>query len=130
MSGRYETPLRQVVHSRTMQPVDHPSGRYPDGVEGAWQSRDFLAVLYSLDSGPRLTVNRVQIDKRTGMWRDGITWDELQRIKDQCGFADSWAVEVFPPADLVVNVASMRHLWLLPEPPQFGWHEPPAEGDE
>lgn len=31
------------------------------------------------------------------------------------------AGEVFPAESDVVNVANMRHLWLLREPPPFGW---------
>lgn len=43
-----------------------------------WQSRDYLAVLYQEPDGRlRLSVNSVRRNPQ-GMWRDGITWDELQ----------------------------------------------------
>jgi hypothetical protein len=45
-------------------------------------------------------------------WADRITWDELQAVKAQAGYADALAVEVYPPAADVVNVANMRHLWV------------------
>lgn len=45
---------------------------------------------------------------------DGITWDDLQWLKAAVGFGDREAVEVFPRDCDVVNVANMRHLWVLP----------------
>lgn len=52
---------------------------------------------------------------------DGITWDELQALKRQCGFGDRFAVEVYP-ADLdVVNVGNLRHLWVLQGALPFAW---------
>ncbi len=69
----------------------------------------------------RLTINRVKRDNAVGSWTDGITWDELQRLKAEAGFGDAWAVEVYPPDADLVDVASMRHLWLLADRPPFGW---------
>jgi hypothetical protein len=42
------------------------------------------------------------------------SWSELQRIKDELVGRDRTAVEVFPPADEVVDQANMFHLWVLP----------------
>lgn len=102
-----------------------PESEWPAGAEGGqlavWRSRKFLVQAYTGGAGTvRLSVNRTKrgID---GRWLDGITWDELQTIKSKVGYADCWAVEVFPPADRVVDVANMRHLWLLTEAPVFAW---------
>jgi hypothetical protein len=54
-------------------------------------------------------------------WADGITWDTLQLLKRECGHGERWAVEVYPPDTDIVNVANMRHLWLLRAPPPFGF---------
>ena len=51
------------------------------------------------------------------IWRDGITWDELQRIKNECLGEDVWCVEVYPAQSELLDVANMRHLWVLDEPP-------------
>ncbi len=59
-----------------------------------------------------------------GRWKDKITWDELQRIKSEIGRGEQWAVELFPADSQVVNVANMRHLWLLTKPPEFRWKTP------
>lgn len=89
-----------------------------------WQSRDYLAVLYEqmADGMRRLTVNSVRRTRSTRPnkqtdWRDGITWYELQRVKNETLGHDVWCVEVYPPESEVVNVSNMRHLWPLDEPP-------------
>jgi hypothetical protein len=94
------------------------------GVRGApievWRSRHFLLQIFRTPYGSlRLTINRVE---RSGYsWEEGISWDDLQRLKGECGRGDVWAVECYPPEDRVVCVANMRHLWLLPEAPPYGW---------
>lgn len=85
-------------------------------------SQSYLVQLFKeADGVVRLSVNRVQ---RAGpSWGDGITWDELMLVKREAGFGDWWAVEIYPEDNSVVNVANMRHLWVLPEPPNFGWRK-------
>ena len=88
-----------------------------------WRSRDFLLQVYREGNGyERLSVIRTQLNG-SGRWADGIPWEDLQRLKRECGRGDRWAVEVFPADDRVVNVANMRHLFVLQEPPPYGWHE-------
>ena len=86
-----------------------------------WRSRRFLVVLWIEPNGARrLSVMRTEFG-RDGRQLDGITWDELQRLKGEAGFDDECAVEIYPPAGDVVNVANMRHLFLLDTPPSFMW---------
>lgn len=47
-------------------------------------------------------------------WGDGIPWELLQQAKDEAGYADCAAIEVYPPACDVVNEVNIRHLWVLP----------------
>jgi hypothetical protein len=91
----------------------------PPGLLRVWRSRGFLVQLYSDKGYERLTVNRACL-KGKG-WGDEITWQELQDLKRQAGFGDVDAVEVFPRDCDVVNVANMRHLWLMPYPVAFAW---------
>jgi hypothetical protein len=102
-----------------------------------WKSRHFLVQLIQdvIFAGTpeeqeylRLTVSRSEL-ANDGNWKDGISWDELMVIKSQCGFGEQWAVEVYPPTDEVVNVANMRHLWLVTRP-VFAWSKlkQPAAG--
>lgn len=67
----------------------------------------------------RLSIARTKLNG--GRWEDGISWDELQDIKNEIGFRDFCAVEIFPPEDDKVDVANMRHLWILEKSPEFVW---------
>lgn len=98
--------------------------RSPPDLVAAWRDLDYMAQLYEASNGAqRLSVNRVSREgvHAVARWRDGITWDELMAVKSGCGFGGHWAVEIFPPDQQVVDVANMRHLWLLPEAPAFAW---------
>ncbi len=103
---RHEWPAESLV--RTNQPLR------------IWQSKDFSVQLWEDRGHMRLTVCRTAINSDGG-WKDGITWDELNRLKEEANFGHLWAVEVYPPTECVVNVANMRHLWLLNEAPAYAW---------
>lgn len=95
-----------------------------DRLMNVWMSRKYLVQLFAEDGGVyRLSICRTEHDG--ARWLDGITWDELQDLKRQAGFGDSVAVELYPDDNNVVNVANMRHLWLLPEAPEFMWMQEP-----
>lgn len=87
----------------------------------AWRNRHFLVQLYQDGSFERLSVNRASIDPVTEGWRDGITWDELMACKRAVGYGDRWCVEAYPPDDDVVNVAAIRHLFVLDDAPLWAW---------
>lgn len=93
---------------------------------GVWVSQKFLVQHFkeSKSGAQRLSINRTTVDA-TGDWCDEISWDELQQIKRDVGFGNYCAVEIFPPDIDLVNVANMRHLWLLGTPPPFMWRSPP-----
>lgn len=71
----------------------------------------------------RLTVNRTHVDPVSFRWLDGITWDQLQDLKRQCGRGHLEAVEIYPPDADVVNVASLRHLWVISGRMYFSWRK-------
>lgn len=87
-----------------------------------WRSRDFLVQLFREPSGVRMSVNRTHMPNGKD-WAEGISWDDLQRLKYEIGRGDLWAVELYPADEHVVDDANMRHLWLLGEPPSFGWRQ-------
>lgn len=95
-----------------------PSDTDPSRKE-VWVSKQFMVQVFDEAPGSRLSINRVQATGRS--WKEEISWDELQHIKNQVGFGNSWAVEIYPPDSQLVNVASMRHLWVMNEEPTFGW---------
>lgn len=114
-----------------------PKSEWPDlhgtNLRPMWVKRNagFLVMAYPVPAGCgailRLTVVRaagVSMDGRGRVvYRDGITWDDLMQVKRDVGFANEWAVEVFPADAEVVNVANMRHLWILPQAPAFAWRK-------
>ena len=91
-----------------------------------WQSRHFLAMVYSDAMGDGTFVTRISIQRTElqsdGGWKDGISWDDLMKVKSEIGFSSLWAVECYPPDASVVNVANMRHLFIVPAP-IFGWNQ-------
>lgn len=85
-----------------------------------WNSQEFLVQIFRPENQPiRLSISST-VMRSDGGWRDGITWDEMQRVKADVGFASEWAVEIFPPDSEVINVANFRHLWIVPAP-DFAW---------
>lgn len=87
-----------------------------------WVSKHFLVQLFAeANDVLRLSINRCRVNRLGGGWLENISWDELQAIKRDVGFYDRDAVEVYPSDQDVVNVANMRHLWLLPDPLPFAW---------
>lgn len=87
-----------------------------------WRSRDYLVQEYEEAGCIRLSVNRAILTP-DGDWSDNLEWEELQEIKQQCGYGDRMAVEIFPADRDIVNVGNMRHLWVLPEPLEVGWRK-------
>lgn len=86
------------------------------------RSAEFVVMVYDEGGGVlRLSVNRSHVDPATLRWVDGISWDELQELKSQAGYGDREAVEIYPPDMDVVNVGSLRHLWVLPSRMPFSW---------
>jgi hypothetical protein len=112
-----------------LQPV--PIAEWPAYQAGAskipyavLRSRFFLVQCYQEHDGiSRLSIARSEVDTSSGRWKDGITWEELQDIKRQAGLGDYMAVEIYPKDRDIVNVANMRHLWVLRDPLSFGWRK-------
>lgn len=96
-----------------------------------WMSNEYMAVLYrqNYDGKERLTINKTK--KGTGgRYRDGITWDELQRIKNECLGEEVWCAEMYPAQSEVLNVQNQRHLWVLDGEPDTKFPKEPTVTDE
>lgn len=120
--------LREMRRQSLQWPVelvDVPRDQWPaDGALriAVMRSRQFLVQIFVEPNDIiRISVNRTEWDERAQCWREDITWDDLQRLKREAGYGDRWAVEVLPADTEVVNVANMRHMWLLPTAPAFAW---------
>lgn len=75
---------------------------------GAWESDEFGAAAFRDGEATRLDIFRKDM-------KDGITWDQLRAIKNECGFADLDAVEFFPAEKDVINTGNYRHLYIFKE---------------
>jgi hypothetical protein len=85
-----------------------------------WRSREFLVQVFQEKDGiERLSVLRTEHDGDDFI--DGIAWGDLQRLKRECGRGGKDAIEIFPADVDVVNIANIRHLWVLPEPLPMAW---------
>jgi hypothetical protein len=85
-----------------------------------WESREFLVQAFQegVRHGSlcvRLSCNRTTLGP-DGRWEDGLSWEDLMRIKRECGYGEHYAVEVCPADSRIVNVANLRHLWILTPP--------------
>lgn len=91
-------------------------------MSAVWRSRDYCAQIHDDPSGvTRLSMCRASLNK-DGSWQTGISWEEMQRVKNECGFAEREAIEIVPPQSDEV-AAELRHLWLLPDGERlpFSW---------
>jgi hypothetical protein len=121
---------RDLAKARPAVLTEIPMEEWPPARPGAprplkcWQSRKYLVQLFDAGSASAATY-RVSICRVTtnseGRWDDGLSWEDLQDVKREIGFGDAYAVEVYPRDIDVVNVANMRHLWLMETPLQIGW---------
>jgi len=109
----------------------------PNSVEGTYSVPPFKVVrnrrimvqmFHERDNIIRLSINRCEIQRKADPpfweWKDGLTWNDLQKIKNELGFSDHDAVEIFPKECDEVSVANMRHLWIMPIPLWFAWRKP------
>ncbi|UAL42168.1 hypothetical protein K8B83_14930 [Shewanella inventionis] len=88
-------------------------------------SSEFLVQQF-VETDGLIRLSICKTNRKGNRWADGITWDQLQEIKMHAGFGSKCAVEVFPEDSNVVNVANMRHIFILPERPAFAWTKQPS----
>lgn len=120
---------KQLARDNANQPntlQEIPRWRWPSQIAPllrVLRSRDFLVQEFAADAPALVQLSVCRTTLAGDRWQDGITWDELQRLKHECGYAGRDAVEVFPADADVVNVANMRHLWVMAEPVPFAWRK-------
>jgi hypothetical protein len=74
---------------------------------------DHLSVQVLECVAPWGWTRHVRVKRRDG--KDGITWDELQAVKDEYLGPDAQAVEIYPAQHRLVDEVNMRHLWEVPD---------------
>lgn len=96
--------------------ISVPAGALNKGwtrfIDCAYRNRVFCVLWRPLASGAK----HLAISSLSG---SRPTWHEAQRIKNDLGGRDKTAVEIYPPADEVVDGADVYHLWVLAGPSEF-----------
>ena len=114
MRERYPKKLTEIM------PENWPSDRDESRFKVFVSDQYMVQLFEGPDSIVRMSVNRTTV-LANGRWGEDLTWDELQAIKRDVGYGSRDAVEVYPNDKDVVNVANMRHLWILPYDLYFKW---------
>lgn len=100
-------------HELVKVPIDFhisPGSKVPSEV---WRSRGYVVQIYDLGNGwERMSVNRNAFNSDFTRFLDGISWERLMELKEQCGRGGQEGLEIYPMDPDIVNVANLRHLWL------------------
>lgn len=128
-AGRKERrDLQRKMLKKAPELSEVPPGRWPQDFNGmgrfaVYESKHYLVQLFREENDViRISANRTRL-RPDGHWDDNISWDELQEIKQQIGYEDHFAIEIYPSRFDEINVANMRHLWVLPRPLNVGWSQ-------
>lgn len=93
-----------------MEKINEPqTSAFGEKAIGVWQSDEFRAAAFKDGDATRLSIVRHDL-------KGGLGWDDLQRIKNACGFADKDAVEFYPAEKDVINTGNLRHLYIFDQP--------------
>jgi hypothetical protein len=97
------------------KPLSLEERRWPDSLGNfveAWVNNVVSVQVYLRDT-PWGFVRHLGVRRHDGAELAG--WDLLERVKNEVVGQDSIALEVYPPARDVVDLAPMRHLFVVPE---------------
>ena len=105
-------------------------GNSDDKVLGAYRSCNYLIIVSDageqMDGLVQITVQRTSID-REGNFDDGIDYDTLQIIKNEVGYSNYDAIEVFPRHIDYYAQPNVRYLWVMTKNTlPFIWRRDPS----
>lgn len=92
-----------------------PYSSHPQDIDKIYRSKKYTVIVWNVPAGKKLSIQRNEWDSHTNRYKDNITWDEIQEIKRKCGFGEQNAIEFYPPDSEVINIANVRHIWILPD---------------
>jgi hypothetical protein len=110
----YQDNLQYPAHLIPVPQAQWPEWKFGSKAKpvGVWRSKDYLVMIFSEDAHIRLSICRTMVAS-DGHYLEIDGWETMQQLKKECGFGESDAVEVYPKEKDIVNVAKMRHLWIL-----------------
>ena len=92
-----------------------PYTSHPQDLDSIWRNKKFTVMVWNVPAGKKMTISRNTWDSHACRYKDGITWDEIMEIKRGIGMGEENAVEFYPPDSEVINIANVRHIWILPK---------------
>ena len=102
----------------TLVPEDDPTipfSSHASDMRQVWRSKKFTVIVWDVPAGTKLSIQRNEWNPTTRRYNDGITWDEIMEIKRAIGYGDEQGIEFFPRDSEIINIANVRHLWILPD---------------
>jgi hypothetical protein len=119
---------RRALRGFSRELTQVPEDQWPEDVAGLghgvlvalWRSQTRMVLVRKYDH-PTVTARICVMALGCRARNNPLGWDELQRIKRHVGFGDHFAVEAFPEDEHVSDGAPVRHLWVLPERPEWAW---------
>lgn len=96
-----------------------PYSSHPQDIEHIYRSKKYTVILWkqgidhTLLLGQKFSISRNEWDSKDRRYKDGLTWDEIMDIKREMGFGERTAIEYYPADSEVVNLANMRHIFLI-----------------
>lgn len=124
MRDHFPRHLHSYLRDSTLRRVPHCywPGDTPDTIAEVWLSSVAMVQVHVDRVGQEEVVRLSILSPFKFIDGDGgvFSWETLQQLKRECGYGDHDAVEVYPRDCDVVNVANMRHLFLIDGLP-FVW---------
>lgn len=115
------------IYSENLKPITEQDYKertgtgFPEHILKCYISRYFFVQIYHFPEKPiRISICRNEL-KTDGRWADNISWEELQIIKNEVGYPNSDCVEIYPAKADIINVANMRHLWVMDKKLSYAW---------
>ena len=97
-----------------------PYSSHPQDIEHIYRSKKYTVILWKIgvgfngyNFGQRFSISRNEWDSKDRRYKDGLTWDEIMDIKREMGFGERTAIEYYPADSETINVANMRHIFLV-----------------
>ncbi len=97
-----------------------PYSSHPQDIEHIYRSKKYTVILWKIgvgfagyNLGQRFSISRNEWNSKDRRYKDGLTWDEIMDIKREMGFGERTAIEYYPADSEVVNLANMRHVFLI-----------------
>jgi hypothetical protein len=88
----------------TSSPLTSPLGEL---AAATWMSDDFVAGMFKQGSLWRLSI------ARAGAGAAPMSWEDLMKVKRDCGFGEQDALEVYPSDEDIFNTGNIRHLYFV-----------------